>query len=798
MRKIVNFHIRFWPIVLIVLLAASAASIPTTIKLFKTISTDPIDLLPKQNPNVETLVKIREKLERGTRTTIVVESDDRESNLRFIHDLVPKLQALPYIARVEWRKTGYDFFDKHKLLFMEKSDLETIRDRIDKKIKKEKLAGLYFDLEEGEEESLSFKDLEEKYTSKYSKDVSTEYSESPDGRIFSIFVESPTGDTGLSAASQFHDSLVDFVKTLEPNKFHPSMKVFLTGATKVIEYRTLISDLTKVGIISLILIFIPLLIRFRNPWYVFLIFLPLFVAMPISFALSTQVVPKLNVCTSFLFAILGGLGIENGIHIFSRYRETRKRGMEMQAALAEIYTKTGRAILTSVASVSITFLAMAWNEFRGFSEFGIISGIGLLAIFAVYFIFMPSLMVAAEKFHLLRFRPDEEITKIGKSFWKLRLDWLLIVGIAMTIISIAVMPFLTFEYDAKATRAQIPEVMEAKEKQRQTVKRVNSPAVVMVQSKEEADKLQAAVKLKIENDRLSSTIDTARSYYDLFPAQQNEKMRIIKQIGVLLNDKSFKFINKNDRKDIDRFKKAVDESEPVTTESLPADLAYAFRGNSKYPGELFYINAIPTLELDDGQNAMRFAEDVSSINTQEQKYFPSSDAVVYGLILKTMLKDAPRVIIISFLCIVFFVLLDFRRLWVSALVITPIVLGVVWMLGVMYFADIRFNFFNMIIIPAVLGMSIDNSIHIYHRYQELGYGSLTRVLSSSGLAALMASLTNASAFVGLLFCNHNGLHSIGELAVVGVATCLLSTLAFFPALLEFFEKVRIKKKRAFP
>ena len=92
-------------------------------------------------------------------------------------------------------------------------------------------------------------------------------------------------------------------------------------------------------------------------------------------------------------------------------------------------------------------------------------------------------------------------------------------------------------------------------------------------------------------------------------------------------------------------------------------------------------------------------------------------------------------------------------------------------------------------------MSIDNSIHIFHRYKELGPGSLSRVLSSSGLAALLASLTNASAFVGLLFCTHKGLLSIGELALVGVGTCLLSTLVFFPALLEFFEKIRFNRKR---
>lgn len=784
---------------MIIICVVSAFSVRPTIRLFKNISTDPIDLLPKKHPNVLTLLKVREKLERGVRSSLVIESEDREANIRFLNHLVGELEKLPYIAHVESKKMGYEFFDKHKLLFMEKKDLETIRDRIDKKIQKEKLGGFYFDLEEdSNDDKFSFKDLEDKYKSKYANDTSSAYMESPDGKIFSIGVESPQGDTSLSAASKLHDSLTDFVKTLKPTEFHPTMKVYLTGATKVIEYRTLMSDLAKVGLISLVLIFIPLLVRFKNPLHVLMMFMPLLIGLPISFATSSMIVPKFNLCTSFLFAILGGLGIENGIHIFSRYFEERKKGIALRISLENIYSKTGRAILTSVASVAITFLALSWTDFRGFSEFGIISGIGLIVIFAIYFIFMPSLLVAMEKASILKFE-DKENTGIydESKFLKFRFNWILVAGIILTGFSFATTPFLKFQYDAKATRAEIPEFIEAKAKQRKTVTRVNNPGVIMIDGNQEAQKIKDTVQTIIDNDKFSPTIESARSYYDLFPVEQEDKMRIVRQIGHLLNDKTIRLLKGDTKKDIDRFREAVQETQLVTAESIPENLAYLFKGNPKVPGELFYINAIPSLELDDGKNAMRFASDASEIKIPPHDYFPSSDAIVYGLVLKTMLKDAPAVLIVSALCIIFFVFLDFRRLMTTMVVVTPIFLGVLWMFGLMWIANIQLNFFNIIIIPAVLGMSIDNSIHIFHRYKELGPGSLPKVLSTSGLAALLASLTNASAFVGLLFCTHKGLHSIGELAVIGVATCLLSTLVFFPGMLEFFEKVRIERKRPF-
>ncbi|MEZ4846379.1 MAG: MMPL family transporter [Bdellovibrionota bacterium] len=732
MKWVTSFHQKYWSAILITVLILSALSIPTTIRLFKNISTDPIDLLPSNNPNVQTLLQVRQKLERGTRLGVIIESENREANVAYIEKLAAELEKLPLVGHVEWKKTGYEFFDHSKLLYMDKKDLETIRNRIDKKIQKEKLGGFYIDLEEDENDNFSFKDLEKKYTSKYAGDsTASPYNESPDGKIFSLTVESRPEDVGMGPASRLHDSLNEFVKKLTFTE--PTMKVSLTGATKVIEYRTLLKDLTRVGIISLILIFIPLLVRFRNPFHVLLMFLPLLVSMPISFAITSIFVPRLNVCTSFLFSILGGLGIENGIHIFSRYYEERKKGISQTDSISDIYSKTGRAILTAVASVAVTFLALMFNDFRGFSEFGIISGIGLWIIFFIYFIFMPSLLVGAEKMRFLRLEEEDPTRVTQFKVLKFRFNLILVVGIIITVFSIAVTPFLTFEYDAQATRAQVPEFIEAKAKQRKTVSRVNNPAVMLIQGKEEADRAKEVVQKIIDNDRLTPTVDTARSYYDLIPPDQEAKMRIIQQIKRLLDDKTIRLIKGDTKKDIDRFRNAINETVFVNDKTIPEDLRDVFKGNDKVPGELFYINASPNMELDDGVNAMRFADDVSKISVGPHVYHPSSDAIVYGLVLKTMLKDTPKVMIISALLIVFFVFLEFpQRHWQHSLWSPRFSLGVFLDAGQDGLPTFN-STSSIIIIPAVLGMSIDNSIHIFHRYKELGPGSLSRVLSSTGL-----------------------------------------------------------------
>lgn len=790
--------LKLWPFFLVATIGLSIASLPRTIHLFKTISTDPVDLLPPDHPNVKALLQVREKLEKGVRTSLVFESEDPDQTILFLKDTVARLKEKPFVGKIVDRKIGYDFFNKHKMMFLDLEDLRTIRERVDRRIQQEKLGALYLDLEgEGE---FSFKDLEEKYRGRYSEEARSEYNVSADGKIFGIFVESKTASSGLSEASRFQDEMEAFVKTLQPADYHPTMKVYFSGASKVLEYRALMRDLKRVGIISGILLFIPLLVRFRNPIHVGAIFLPLILGMPISFAASSFFVPKLNVSTSFLFAILGGLGIESGIHIFSRYFEGRAAGIDRAGGIFEIFQHTGRAILTSVASVAVTFLLLMINEFRGFSDFGLIAGLGLWILFAVYFTFFPSLLILLEKLGILRFRSQNEAAKGGflpRMGSKIKPGWVtsvLVFFLLVSVYSFAATPFLQFEFDSKKIRADIPEVRIAKQKQRLTTRRVNNPAAVVVKSREEAEALREAVDRKVEGDHETPTIDAARSYYDLVPSDQAEKLKVVGEIDRLLADPAIKLVKGEYKKDLDRFKEALREANPVEEREVPPEVIEIFKGKPEVPGELFYINAIPEMELDDGRNAIRFAEDVQTIRTKTKEFHPSSDAVVYGLVLKTMFRDSKKVLVISLLSVAFFVFLDFRRLKESGIVLLSIVVGVFWLLGVMLLFGIKFNFYNMIIIPAVMGMSIDNSIHIYHRYQELGRGSLSRVLSSTGMAAFLSSLTNASGFFGLLFCVHRGLYSIGLLAVIGVGTCLVSTLVFLPALLQFLEHRRSDRK----
>ncbi len=755
------------------------------IRLYKNISTDPVDLLPADNPNVKTLLKVRDKLERGTQMALVLESEDPAKTLAAMKELIARLEKEPYVGSILYRQAGYDFFDRHKLLFLDLEDLKTIRDRTRQRIQREKLQELWIDLEE--EGEFTFKEIEEKYKSRYSDITQKEYFSSPDEKLFSFYLFSKDPDAGLKSASRFYDQIKGFLQREKIQDREPTLKIYLASPSRVLEYRSLIRDLKIAGGISAICIFLPLLFRFKNPLLVALVFVPLLLGIPISFAVGSLFVDKLSVTTSFLFAILGGLGIESGIHIFTHFLASRRRGVPLADSLQEIYSHLGRAILTSVASVAVTFLLLVLNDFRGFSEFGWIAGIGLWIIFALYFLFFPPLLILMEKIKVLRYKALHFKERSFTLPYTLSRVVIVILGL-FSLYALASPFFIDFEYDTKKIRADIPEVREAKEKQHATLYRVNKPAVLVIQDHQESEFLKKALEERRLNAQQFLTIDTIRSYFDLVPTDQKEKMDLIAQMQTMLGDPTLRLAEGETKEDIKRFQNILRQTKPFTLEEIPEEFLNTFAGKENVPGHLFYIYPPPRMELDHARHAIQFFKDAGTINTPVGTYYPASDNIIFGAVLQRMFADLPRVLLLSLLSVFAFVYFDFRSLKETGLVFFCILMGVFWLFGVMHILGLKFNLYNLIIIPAVMGMSIDNAIHVMHRYKELGRGSLYRVLSTTGSACLLASLTNAGGFAGFLFTAHQGLFSIGLLAILGIATCLVSTLVFLPFLLKVSER----------
>ncbi len=123
--------------------------------------------------------------------------------------------------------------------------------------------------------------------------------------------------------------------------------------------------------------------------------------------------------------------------------------------------------------------------------------------------------------------------------------------------------------------------------------------------------------------------------------------------------------------------------------------------------------------------------------------------------------------------------------------IAPLIFGYIWMLGAMRLLGMEFNFINILISPLLIGIGVDNGIHLLHRYrEEKNKGenkSVERAASTTAIAIIVTSLTTMIVFGGLVGARTPGLQLLGISALLGISFTLIFSLFFLPATLKMTE-----------
>ena len=99
---------------------------------------------------------------------------------------------------------------------------------------------------------------------------------------------------------------------------------------------------------------------------------------------------------------------------------------------------------------------------------------------------------------------------------------------------------------------------------------------------------------------------------------------------------------------------------------------------------------------------------------------------------------------------------------------------------------------NVIVLPMLIGMSIDSGVHLVHRHRTDEEEDVLG--TSTARAVFYAALTTMLSFGSLAFAPHRGIASIGELLTIGVGLVLIAYVVVLPAVLEWDDRRRRRKR----
>jgi len=135
--------------------------------------------------------------------------------------------------------------------------------------------------------------------------------------------------------------------------------------------------------------------------------------------------------------------------------------------------------------------------------------------------------------------------------------------------------------------------------------------------------------------------------------------------------------------------------------------------------------------------------------------------------------------------------LCFRSIRVALIVLIPIVFGIVVTFGLLLVVRHRFSFMSITAIPLIIGIGIDNGIHLVRRYLEKEGNEILVIAKASGAALIQSNLTTIIGFGALMASSFAPLAEMGLVTSLGVALALVGGLLLIPAIM-FLEEQRRK------
>ena len=779
-------------------------------------------LLPENKASVIEMKRVAEHTAGVSTLAIVMDGKDKQALQKFGEALLPPLRAMG----PEWVGTAEvgihaerDFLKQRQALYVPVEKLRDLADKVERHFGREVFGGL--DDDDEKTDDLSKESIEKELgasnqsQSKGPAYVDGYYMNEAATRLI-VLVRTPIPPGDLPRSFELQRRAREVIARVNPQAFHPSITAGLTGdiVTSAEQYNVVKNDLATVGIAGITMILLVDFLFFLRLRAVFAMAIAISIGVLWTFGVTRFTIGHLNTASGFLVSIIFGNGINFGILLRARYGEARRAGESLEESIAVAYRDTFRPTLTVAAAAGVGYLSLATTSFRGFRDFGLIGGYGMLLCWAANYLFMPPLLVLFERFAptwqkqsgnglWARFnRIADHGIPFGAPFaWVARhvpSRWLAGAGVAALVAGVVACvsyvrhdPLEYFlgnlENDAKAVESAATRL--GSDLTDITGRSGQDGMAILTQR---IDQVKPLLKeLEKARDAVSNPapFEKVVSIYDFVPDDQEEKLTLLAKIRRRLNRAhESNGIKDDDWKSILEYLPAPD-LKPFGISDLPERVARPFTERDGTRGRIVYV--VPT----EGQSVRNLHYLLRWADAYRKTTLPNGDvifgsgrAVIFSDMLESVIEEAPKAVVLSALMTVLVVIVAFYRgrrgLAATLLVIGSLLAGMVWMGSVLYLLKVKINFLNFIAIPITLGIGVDYAINLVHRWRIQPSIPIWDLVRETGGAVVLCSMTTSLGYLALLQSVNPAVRSFGLAAVIGEMTCLLTVVVVLPAILQ--------------
>jgi len=791
-------------------------------------STSISDLLPSHNQIVKNFLTVSSEF--GISEDIIVNIHDPLANTEdmelyldiFIEKLQENKDYSTYFKGIDYSITQKldlvfsPFFLEHAALFLPENKLPTFidkltKDEMEKIIQKNRMAletGITpsFIIEKDPLNLLSvFAELSGEVKGRFKLDFVDGYYFSKDHRDLILFLKTKNNAQNV----KFVNGAMELLTSIKTNSYKDFLdetddeghvKVGFTGAHAIAWYDrdVMKNDMSSTFFLSFLAVIFLFVIAYKNPFSFIYAAIPLILGEIWTFGAAYLIVDSINILTGVTSAIIVGLGIDFSIHIYSRFLDEYYYLSDTREALIKTLAETGSSTLAGGLTTAAAFSAMIFSSFKGLQEFGVVASLGILAILFSVFVVLPLLFLIKKKM-----RKPKKLTRFGLHFFHPIIDRyykeIFVVYSVVILIFLGLALNLKFNTNMRQLRSMSNPAIQLQTTLTATFGASFRPFTVVLtgQSEEELEKLYG----KFTNTLSEMNVARVESIYSIVPstAKQMGNINYLKArvLPKNIEENFYESFNSQGltcpiecKKYIESLAKSLQTQKPLLLKSiikskmypLFANMLKSDKGKVKIALNIFPKNAM--------WNKVETSKLIAGIQTFLQANTNTDENFISGITIlvneiKRLIKDNYYTSSFLALFLVFLIVFfHYNSLKLTLISFFPLATGLIAMLGMLKLTNQDITLFNFIATPMLIGIGIDDGIHIFDRFLASGKEDITEVVVHTGKAITFTSLTTIIGF-GSLFASHfEGFASLGLTTIYGVFFCWFSSLFYFPAFLK--------------
>ncbi len=665
---------------------------------------------------------------------------------------------------------------------------------------------------------------------------------SEDKSLLFILVESPKGDKGSFVGDQKSiEAVRAAIAKLRPD--FPAIQAGVTGGPALSndEMSAAFHDSQIATILAFALTLLVMMIAFVRVGKPILMLAVLAVSLAWSMGIITLTIGHLTIFSVMFISIVVGIGIDYGIYFLFRYEEEIFLGRGVREALERTAARTGPGMTIGALTAGGTFYVLMLTDFRGIQELGFIAGTAILLAWLSMMTLFPAVLMLVDRRHLDRAREHrpraQQLERIHVPVLDRLTNYpvtvLMSAGVT-TALSLWALPSVSFDYNvlnlqAKGTESVVWErrvlantgrsgfnalasagsLDELRQKQHAfaelpSVAEVDSVVRLIPEDQPEkiaiiksfaplVNPIRIGRSSPVDLDRLRQALADIERRFDVVAAEAGDKLpeeltAIRKQTEALI-----KRLRKVDRETaeppltylqaqlyrdfVSKFYSLQRNLNPhlISIQDVPAELRRKFVGSS----ERFLLQIHPKVDIWEREGARRFVTELRSVDPE----VTGSPVIAYEA-TTLMERGYVQGAAYAFILVGGLTFMMIRRAKESLLALLPLVIGLLWTIGLMRLLGLKFNLANVWGLPLMIGISAEFGLNIVMRYMEGRAHGGPLVARSTVMGVALNGITTMVGFGSLMVAAHQGIFGLGLLLTIGSGCGLLASLVVLPVILR--------------